>query len=288
MNILLSIQGKNMEKTKKLVKHKPEQIWIDYTKESNTKKKELIKQKLVEKYYPLVKKIAFSLAMKLNWHISDDELSSFGVDGLYIAIRRYDIDQGVKFEYYASLRIRGSMLDGLRKEDRIPRSVRINNNLYNETKFYLEAVHCRKITEIEVIEEMGIDKTVYFQNVKKFKPNLCSSLYGISSDEKSSSEEFKQDHNDSLIDKDVDSPDHSIKRQEFFNKLVGKNFSVIERNIIYLYYYKNYNMKRISDKIGYSESRISQIHRNILPRLKNKITRNPEYFDDIYEYIKKI
>ena len=277
-----------MKKQRSLVKHAPEQIWIDFASETDEKKKANITKELVEKYYPLVKKIAFSLANKLKWHVSDDELSSFGVEGLYTAIKRYDMTQGVKFEYYAKTRIRGSMLDGLRKEDTIPRSVRINHAIYEETKFNLESELERKVTEEEVIEKMGINKTSYMQNTKKFTPTMFASLYGITS-ENNGNEEFKQDQNENLIDKKSDSPGNNLKRKEFLNKLIGKNFSKTEQTIIYLYYYCDYNMDKISKILNFSESRVSQIHRKILPRLKDKILRNPKYFgDDIYDFIQNL
>ena len=232
---------------------------------------------LIENYYSLVKKIAYSLSEKLNWKVIPEELTSFGIDGLYVAIRRFDLSKNIKFETYASIRIRGSMIDGIRKEDKIPRSVRINSNRFQKVKNQLECKKGRNVTESEVIKGMGITEEEYLKNIKKYNPVIFSSL---ENKKMNSEDEFKQDYNINLTDKKNPSPDSQIKRKEFFNKLLGKNFSSLERQIIYMYYYENLTMDVIAEQLNMSESRISQIHKLLMLRLKDKIARNPKYFDN--------
>ncbi|HUS49151.1 MAG TPA: sigma-70 family RNA polymerase sigma factor, partial [Candidatus Paceibacterota bacterium] len=255
-------------------------LWKKYKSEKKIIKKEQLEKKIVEYYFPFVKRISYKLCSKIRWRLSPDELSSFGVDGLYTAIRRFDTKKGVKFETYASTRIYGSMVDGMRKEDLIPRSVRINNRKFEKTKAELESKEGRSVTDIEIIEEMGINERDYFINMKKYNPVIFSSLEGIPTEE---GEGIKKDFNTNLIDKKNNYPDHKIKRNEFFNKLLSKNFSEIEREIIFLYYYEDLTMDLIAEILDMSESRISQIHKDVLPRLKEKIKRNPKYFSvDVY------
>lgn len=88
-----------------------------------------------------------------------------------------------------------------------------------------------------------------------------------------------------MMDKNSISPDSKVLRREFFSKLISKNFTRIEQEIIYYYYYDNLTMEEISVKLNMSESRVSQLHSNILPRLKSKIKRNPGFFsEDIESY----
>ena len=101
-------------------------------------------------------------------------------------------------------------------------------------------------------------------------------------------ESFKQDTLTDLTDKKSTSPDSKLLRKEFLNKLISKNFSRLEQKIIYYYYYENLTMGEIGEKVGTSESRISQIHMDILIRLKDKIERNPIFFGkDIKKHIIK-
>jgi len=258
-------------------------LWKRYKSEKKSTKKERLERKIVEHYFPFVKKISYKLCSKIKWRLSPDELSSFGVDGLYTAIRRFDMEKGVKFETYASTRIYGSMVDGMRKEDLIPRSVRINNRKFEKIKAKLESKKGRSVTDTEIIEEMGINEKEYFINMKKYNPTVFSSLNNIPTEE---GEGIKEDYNSNLIDMKINHPDQKIKRDEFFNKLLSKNFSEVEREIIYLYYYEDLTMDLIAEILDMSESRISQIHKEVLPRLKEKIKRNPKFFSvDVYSFV---
>lgn len=271
-----------MEKQK--IQHLP--LWKKYRSAKTDKMKYESRNKLVEEYYPLVKKIAYKLAEKLNWKVSPEELTSFGIDGLFNAIGKFDVEQGVKFEHYAGTRIHGSMIDNMRKIDLIPRSVRLNSNHFEKVRGQLEAKHGRLIIDDEVAEELGVSILEYNKNLKKYHPVIFSSLEG--SDMTGSDDEgFKEDYNSSLIANNIPSPDSKIIRKEFFNKLLGNGFTATERMIVYLYYYKNYTMDRIADKLKISESRVSQIHKDVLPRMKKKIERNPKYFSEHVEELIK-
>jgi len=263
------------------------ELWKKYQKEKISIKKDEYKQKLVELYYPLVQKISYKVAQNLQWNLQPEELASFGLDGLYVAIDRFSIDRGVDFPTYANRRISGSMIDNVRKYDFVPRSVRLNHRLIEKTRQEMETIKGRKITEYEVIEQLGIDQKEYLINTKKFSPFSFISLEGSNITNESNSEDFKQDCIADLVDKSSSAPDGNLIRKEFINKLISKNFSPFEQKIIYYYYYENLTMGEIGKKINSSESRISQIHMDILERLKNKIERNPEFFGDNVEEVIK-
>ncbi len=261
-------------------------LWKRFQKEKNKIKKDKLRNQLVEIYYPLVQKISYKVAINLAWHVPPEELSSFGVDGLYSAIERFSLDAGVDFPTFANRRIGGSMIDGVRKNDIVPRSVRTNNNLFEKTRSEMETTHGRKVTEFEIIERLGISQEEYLKNIRKYKPTGFVSLDGtdICNNEQ---EDYKKDSISSMIDKKSISPDSIILRKEFLNKLISKNFSKIEQKIIYYYYYDNLTMEEISEKLDISESRISQLHSNIIPRLKNKIERNPIFFENKEMYVEE-
>jgi len=258
-------------------------LWKKYKKENIKSVKDKMRQDLVEIYYPFVQKISYKMAEKLQWNLQPEELASFGLDGLYIAIDRFSLDRGVDFPTYAGRRISGSMLDNVRKNDPIPRSVRLNSNLIEKRRQEMESTEGRKVTEYEVIEELGINQQEYLINTKKYSPLSFISLEGSDISDSNKQEDFKKDSILDLTDKNSIPPDSKLLRKEFINKLISKNFSPLEQKIIYYYYYENLTMGEIGVKLNTSESRISQIHRDILQRLKNKIERNPDFFGDNVE-----
>lgn len=270
-------------------KHKIEnlELWKKFQKEKNEEKKAEIKKQLVEIYYPLVQKISYKAASNLEWNVAAEELASYGVDGLYSAIDRFSLDRGVNFPTYANLRISGSMIDAIRKIDFVPRSVRTNQSLIDKTRQQLEKEEGRKITDYEIVEKLGINQHDYLKNIKKYSPLNFISIEGSDISNTDTQSEFKQDSLMDLSDKKSVPPDSNLLRKEFLNKLISKNFSPLEQKIIYYYYYENLTMGEIGERIGSSESRISQIHVEILERLKDKIERNPEFFGNNIENLIK-
>lgn len=264
------------------------ELWKKFQKEKIKNKKDKYRQKLVEAYYPLVQKISYRVAQNLQWNLQPEELASFGVDGLYIAIEKFSLDRGVDFPTYANRRIGGSMLDNVRKNDFVPRSVRLNYSRIDKKRQELETLKGRRVTEYEIIEQLGINQQEYLANSKKYSPLSFISLEGSDITDSSKSEDFKQDCIADLVDRSSSTPDSNLIRKEFINKLISKNFSPFEQKIIYYYYYENLTMGEIGKKINTSESRISQIHMDIIKRLRDKIERNPEFFgDNIEEMLKK-
>ena len=259
-------------------------LWHTY----NDTKREDVKHEIARRYFPYVKTIAYSLAEKLRWNSRPEELASFGVDGLYKAIDGYDISRGYKFESYANQRIRGSMIDNLRREDFVPRSVRLTSEQFNTHRQRMENHMGHRISNVEFVSLIGMDETEFHKHFRRYVALTPSTLDSLDTDEEDGSQtSIKQDSNTYLCDKQAEDPETSSRRQEFLSKLIGNDLSPIERNIIYLHYYKGWTMKRIAKKIRKSESRVSQIHKATIDKLHNKVTRNPEYFDNyIMEFLK--
>ncbi|MFW6173209.1 MAG: sigma-70 family RNA polymerase sigma factor [Elusimicrobiota bacterium] len=262
-----------------------EEVWKKYNKRKTKKCKNL----LVEYYYSYVYRIALKLSSRLTSAVTADELVSHGVEGLYKAIDKFDPNFNVKFMTYAYSRIQGAMLDGLRKEDWVPRSVRARQSKIEKVTNLLESQFGYKVDQSEVLSALKIDSKKYIKNSGRYQAKHIVSLESSSNTE-IDNEDNKKDFNTHLISETDAKPDSKLLRKEFLNKLLGKKFSALERKIVYLYYYENLTMKEISELLTQngskiSESRISQIHYKILSKLKNTVSVNPEYFTDILSII---
>ena len=252
-------------------------LWKTFKK----KDKQEDRNKLVEHYYDFVKKIAQGVSKRINYKVSSDELASSGIDGLFKAIESFDLDRNIKFETYAYSRIHGSMIDGLRTIDWVPRSVRIRQSKIENTITTLEAQSGNKIDAIEAVEHLGINVLDYMKNPKKFNASTCSSL-DTSSSSCMEGEETKKDFNKYLTS-NISAPDIKLIRREFLSKFLSKGLKPSERMIIYLYYYENLTMKEIASKLETTESHISQMHKSILKKIKNKITKNKQFIKEFKE-----
>lgn len=240
-----------------------------------------IKNKLIETYYGLVRIVAQKMYQKNN-QLTVDEFMSMGVDGLYDAIDGYDPDKFKnKFETYAMHRIRGSMLDEVRKSDWVPRLVRSNVTKLEKKRQIFESQAGKKLTSNELAEKMEISVEDFECLVRGATTTAMHSVdeaRSINDDRKSFAIEHIQDNK-------AVQPIERLLRQELFNKLLGKNFTPQERKIMWLYYFEDLSMKEISSIVSLSESRVSQRHGEIRARLQKKADRNPEYFTDIWSMI---
>jgi RNA polymerase sigma factor for flagellar operon FliA len=250
------------------------QIWMKYQKKRDLK----TRNKLILSYYYIVEKIASKLERKLNYKIFKEELASYGLDGLYEAIEKFDLNRNIKFETYATTRIRGSMIDALRKDDWVPRSVRVRFNNIAKKQSELELKLGRKVSEKEAVDKAGYCYKDFIKNSKKFTPMSLSSLDDYISDG-SDQDGVIGRFNIFLQSNNVPSPDSKVLRKEFLNKLIGKNFSKKEKNIIYYHFYENLSMGEIAKKVDLSEPRVSQLLKGLVDRLKKRIELNPSYFE---------
>ena len=127
-------------------------LWAEYTKNPTQETRE----KIILEYAPLVKLVAGRLAMYLGYNVEYDDLVGYGVFGLIDAIDKFDATKEVKFETYASLRIRGSILDQIRKMDWIPRTVRQRQRKISDAIKEIETRTGRNATDEEIAEAIGI------------------------------------------------------------------------------------------------------------------------------------
>ena len=227
-----------------------------------------IKDKLIIHYASLVKYIAGRLNMYLGQNVEYDDLISYGVFGLIDAIDKFDLTKEVKFETYASLRIRGSIIDHMRKMDWVPRSLRKQQKDMDRAYTQLEHKLGRPATDEEMIDHLEISSEEFNDLVKKSSISTLTSL-------EQHIEQGQSYEGLGTVSKPEESPeDHVelVEMQEMLRDSIDK-LPERERKVVTLYYYEELTLKEISAIMGVSESRISQIHTKGISRLRGKLNQ---------------
>ena len=223
------------------------------------------RDELILKYTPLIRYIADRLAMRLPPSISRDELISAGVVGLVDALGKFDADMGIQFRTYAEHRIKGAMLDELRKMDWVPRSVRKATQRIEEAILSLESRLGREPEDFEIAKELGLEIDAYFEMIRKGAGIGLLCLDEILS-EKSTTKY-------SLYASDTTTPLDTLKTEEL-KKCIAQAISRLsekEQLVISLYYYEELTLKEIAGVLNLTESRVCQIHAKAIVRLRAKL-----------------
>ncbi len=248
-----------------------QEVWIQYKKDPTNQE---LRNKLMEKYFPLVKYNGERIWQRLPDGVELDDLVSAGVFGLMDAIEAFDMDRGVKFETYCVPRIRGAMLDELRTMDWVPRLVRSKASKLNEATKQLENKLGRAPTEQELAEHMGLA-------VKELERMMmdASAVNLVSLNKKCYETDGYKDVReiDILEDRKGEDPTRRIQKADLM-RLVTKGLNRNERLIIILYYYEELTMKEIGATLDLSESRVSQMHSSIVQRLQSQLERRRNEF----------
>ncbi len=248
-----------------------QQVWQQYKNDLSNKE---LRNRLVERYLPLVKYNGERIWARLPDGVELDDLLSAGVFGLMDAIDAYDLTRGVKFETYCVPRIRGAMLDELRTMDWVPRLVRSKASKLAEATKTLEARHGRAPTEVELAEHLEISVA------ELEKMTTEANAVGLISLNKKwyETDSYKDVREiDVLEDKKGEDPTRRIQKNDLM-RLVTKGLNRNERLIIILYYYEELTMKEIGATLDLSESRVSQMHSSIVNRLQTQLgKRRPEF-----------
>jgi RNA polymerase sigma factor for flagellar operon FliA len=231
-------------------------IWIRYREN----KSEEIREDIVLRYAHLVKYVAGRLSINLPPSVDFDDLISFGTFGLLDAIEKYDVMREVKFETYAITRIRGSIIDGLRKNDWIPRSIRERSKDFETKIRELETKLGRTPSNKELCVYLSLTPE-----------EVDSRLIDLSS-----ANMIYMDENIELDLKDKtnsDSPEEIIEKNYIKSVIrdVIQKLNQQEKIVVTLFYYEGLSKKEISEILNVSQSRVSQIHSKALIRLKNAL-----------------
>ncbi len=238
-------------------------LWAEYAKTKSPESRE----KIILEYAPLVKVVAGRLSMYLGYNVEYDDLVGYGIFGLIDAIDKFDPGKAVKFETYASLRIRGAILDQIRKMDWIPRTIRQKQKRINTAVKDIEEKTGRNATDSEIAGELGITEDEYLEWQCQMKVTNVMSL----NEYIEQGTDVPQDRN--APSKQFEQPEDVVEQGEL-KAMLAEALELLtekERKVIVLYYYEELTLKEISNILEVSESRISQLHTKGLQKMKTKM-----------------
>jgi RNA polymerase sigma factor for flagellar operon FliA len=235
-------------------------LWVKYKEKGSQE----AKNELVIDYVELVKIIAGRLFTKYNGKVLYDDLVGYGIVGLIDAVEKFDYKRNVKFRTYANIRIRGAIIDQLRAIDWVPRSIRSKYKQHEKILEELQNHYGEEITDEMISEKLNLSLSKYYEFLEEI------SIYSIYSLDKKFSESVNFDIKSDYIEFQ---PESSIEKKELIKELTiaVDTLSEREKKIVQLYYYSELTYKEMSIILGITESRISQLHSQIIVKLKSKL-----------------
>ena len=239
-------------------------------KDNPTKLSAKQKDELIMEYAPLIRFIAQKIAVRLPSNIELDDLISSGVIGLMDAIDKYDPSRDNKFKTYAEFRIRGSILDELRAQDWVPRSVRDKAKLLDRTVIDLEAELGRTAADEEVANRLNMNMDEFFDLVNQVRPVSLLSI-----DEAATFSNVDKKSILNLLEEVRISNPYNTLNLKSVKGIVATAIEELperQRLVLSLYYYEDLNLKEIGKVLRVTESRVSQLHAQAVQRLRAKLT----------------
>lgn len=225
---------------------------------------------LVQKYMPLVNFHVQRVSVGLPKNISRDELRSYGLMGLFDALEKFDHKRDLKFDTYASFRIRGAIIDGLRKEDWLSRSSREKAKKIEAAIEKLEQKLMRNVTAKDVANELNISEEEVFTTMNE---HFFSNLLSI--DENVHEQEDKDGQTFAIKDPKAEIPEEKVIKDELIEELTEKISSLGEKEqlVLSLFYKEELTLTEIGQVMNLSTSRISQIHSKALFKLRQSLSK---------------
>ncbi len=204
-------------------------------------------------------------------HVEEADLISYGLTGLISAIERFDLKREIKFETYAITRIRGEIIDELRKLDWVPRSVRAQARDIERANTKLEARLQRAPTDEEVAAELGITVQEFHDSLVQISHSTIVALDELWSVSDSGGDQVSL--LDTLPDRAAPDPQELVDQGEMRDRIAEAIAALPEREklVIALYYYENLTLREIGEVLGVTESRVSQLHTKAVLRLRSKL-----------------
>lgn len=243
-------------------------LWEKYSQNKSSE----IREQLILEYAPLVKLVAGRLSMYLGYTVEYDDLVSYGIFGLIDAIDKFDCLKDVKFETYASLRIRGAILDQIRKMDWIPRTVRQRQRELDRAMHEVEIETGHPATDEELALKLNITEDELLEWQSQLKVTNVVSLNEFM-------ESGAEVPNEKNLASHFEGPEEVVDKQELKEKL-AESLEVLtekEKKVILLYYYEELTLKEISYALEVSESRVSQLHTRALQKMREKLGKYMGY-----------
>lgn len=239
-----------------------DKLWEKYTETKSTD----LREKIIIEYSALVKIVAGRLSMYLGYNVEYEDLVSYGIFGLIDAIDKFDYGKGIKFETYASLRIRGAILDQIRKMDWIPRSLRQKQKKIDAAVSKIEAKTGKTASDEQIAVELGISEEEYIS--WQGQANLTNII---------SLDEFAENNGEKGLDtirgNTFEEPEQVMEKSEM-KRMLAESLETLtdnEKKVVLLYYYEEMTLKEISSIMEVSESRVSQLHTKALKKMKGQL-----------------
>jgi len=233
-----------------------QELWQRYHQQSNSDLD--TENALVQKYLPLVSAVMGRLAMTLPDHVDHDDLYSVGLIGLLQALRNYNPACGTSFETYARVRVRGAMLDELRRMDWVPRTIHEKARQLKKVMGELEQQLGEAPTEAQMATAMKMTPTEYEELLDEVRPAAFVCLDAVSSSEDGDSGPLYEVIADLTGESPVDKVSNNELKQVIFERL--KELPEMQRKVLALYYVEDMHLREIAEVFGLTESRICQIH----------------------------
>lgn len=221
---------------------------------------------LIKQYTPLVKRIVYHLMSRLPPSVQQDDLTQAGLIGLLEALRNYDASQGASFQTYARIRIRGAMLDEIRKNDWAPRSVHRKARMVAEVVREIENRTGRDARDQEIAKNLGVSLDGYHRLLQEASGHRVFSYEELDVESHGGAEALTQR---------VKGPLEGLQSEDFKRSLADAIAGLPERErlVMTLYYDEELNLREIGSILGVSESRVCQIHSQAAIRLQSRMTK---------------
>ena len=241
------------------------ELWTKYFNDHDNK---ALRDELILQYIYLTRYVVGRVKVALPPTFSYEDISSYGIEGLIDAVEKYTPRLGARFETYALVRIRGNIIDKVRSQDFLPRSVRRKIRDVKTAQEELKKSFGRNATNSEIAEYLGIEKEKVEQ--------ILSDDTSITSIYEKKTSDGDIEIIDTIEDSNTLAPHEQIEENDIKMELEKalKRLPERERTIMVLYYHENMTLKEIGAAINISESRVSQLHARAIMKLKNLLSEN--------------
>lgn len=229
-----------------------------------------LREQIVKKYIPLVKYIASRVIIGKSKYIEFEDLVGYGMVGLMDALNKFDESKGMKFSTYASIRIRGSMIDEIRKNSPISKGAMDKLNRYNNAIETLQKRNLKEPSSKEIAEELGVD----IANVGEIE-NFINYISIVSLEDMIFSEDDDMFLMGTIEDEKSPNPERIVEEHEQVEYLTRGLELLNEKDntVLSLYYYEGMTLKEIGKILGVSESRVCQLHSRAIVHLRKMMSK---------------
>jgi RNA polymerase sigma factor for flagellar operon FliA len=241
-------------------------LWSQYFNNHEDKR---LRDELIVQYIYLTRYVVGRVKVALPPTFSYEDVSSYGVEGLIDAVEKYTPKMGAKFETYALVRIRGNIIDKVRSQDFLPRSIRRKIRDVKEAQEELKRQFGRSATNTEIANYLGVEK-------EKVEQLLADDTTITSIYDKKGAGDGDIEIIDTIEDSSQLAPHEQLEEKDVKKELEEalKRLPERERTIMVLYYHENMTLKEIGEAVNISESRVSQLHAQAIMKLKNLLSEN--------------